>query len=167
MLAGAFTLGVNSGAAGADAPGAAAAATSSDAAGAGTQREDPMRDYVVELSEAAKELARAGNPFTERLAALTGDGSAEEDDESDDPVQQQMEDLQRQIERIQQEIDEIRGRALDEDVKQEMIAVKQAELTQYQAQMAQLLQQREQASQLAAQGASGASGAFYSTGSLT
>lgn len=158
VLQGTLTLGGRSKA---DEAGAVQAAQ-----GAQTQAEkqlDPMEAYVVELSEAAKKLAREGNPFAERIQKLVG-GKSAGDDEEQDPVQRQMDNLQKQIERLQKEIDEIQGRAMDQEQKDQMLAAKRVELAQYQAQLAQLQQQRDKTLQ---QSLRSSSGGFYNTGSLT
>lgn len=129
----------------------------------------PMGAYVVELSDAAKKLAAEGNPFTARLEAVSGGGGGSSANEGKDPIQRQMDDLKKQIEIIEKEIEKLQSQNMDEEQKRQLIAVKRAELSQYQAQLAQLQQEQQKAMQqsLKASGASGGGGAFYNTGSLT
>ena len=130
------------------------------------EKSDPMQDYVVELSEAAKKLAREGNPFTERLQNSSG-GGTEKSDESQDPYDQQLAQLEKEIERIQKEIEGIQNGNLPDEQKQRQLAVKNAQLAQYQAQKAELLEEKQKTLQEAMRKAGGAGGGFYNTGSLT
>ncbi|BBD09091.1 FlxA-like family protein [Desulfovibrio ferrophilus] len=120
---------------------------------------DPMRDYVIELSETAKKLAAEDNPFDNLLnKAGLGGGSG---DTSEDEGTSIIDQLKERIQQLQDEISEIQSSDLSAEEKQQQLALKQSELAQLQSQLQQLYDDQQGA------GAQVGGSSFMNTGSLT
>ncbi len=124
-----------------------------------TATRSPMEDYVVSLSEIAKEIQNGDNPFAAALAKASGQSSDSEEDSADqDPV---IRSIKSQIARVKAEIARLKQSDMPQDTKQKHIALKQNQLTELQNQLQQALEEK-----LKNQGSTTATG-FYATGSLT
>lgn len=118
-----------------------------------------MDDYVVSLSELAKELREGDNPFSAALAVAAG-GTGESEESGSDYYEQLINSIKDRIRRVKDEIEELKQGAMDDEAKQKQLAMKQSELADLQNQLQQAQEQK-----LKAQGGSGTG--FYNTGSLT
>jgi len=132
--------------------------TETEAEGTG----DPMEDYVVELSEAARKLAQSENPYTNALNNMGGiaaGGLGEDEEEEDDSV---VSKLKERIQKLNEEIREIQNdQELSDEEKQKQLALKQSELAELQFQL-------QEAMEAEAAGTSQVGGAsILNTGSLT
>lgn len=119
---------------------------------------NPMEDYVVELSEAARKLAESENPFEKALNGAGLSTSANEEEEEDTSLVSQ---LKERIRKLQQEISEIQNDTeLTDEERQQQLMLKQSELAELQTQLAEALEAEQGGSQVGGSG-------FMNTGSLT
>lgn len=120
---------------------------------------NPMQDYIVELSEAARKLAESENPFEKIVerASLSAGAKGEEEDKDSSLVSQ----LKERIRQIQEEISEIQAdSSLSEEDKQQKLLLKQSELAELQTQLAEALEAEMGGARVGGSG-------FMNTGSLT